>query len=213
MDIGAVLENVVPSSVGIVVVAYLARNLLSQVLTKDLERFRTNLTTEAALGTERLRADLERVAVEHQVRFTRLHEKRTYIIATIYASVETLHGVLRNWNNVSAILRDEPETRMREAAEFRELATKAKNSLEIFYYRRAIWLERDLCDLLNNLINSLSLLLTMLDSEGKGTPLVTQGKNDSRELANEVLGIAAATRAALEKRFRAILGIADTDAQ
>ena len=48
---------------------YFGRSVVSQVLAKDIEKFK---------------ADLQLAAVEHQVRFTKLHERRTEILVELY---------------------------------------------------------------------------------------------------------------------------------
>jgi hypothetical protein len=97
------------------------------------------------------------------------------------------------------------------AATFKAPATTARDKLADFYYPRAIWLERDMCDQLNHIIDSLNLLLTVLDAEAKGAPITFQGggAGDSKKLTAELLQIVATARTALEARFRAILSAAN----
>jgi hypothetical protein len=197
MDLTAVVQTVLvtflASGASVTVVAFLGKSLVTHWLDKDLDRFRIELT-----------AKLERVAMEHQVRFTRLHEKRTWVIATIYAELEALHAALRQWGTLSATGSDKAAV----AAAFKGPATAARDKLAAFYYPRAIWLEREMCDRLNHIIDTLSLLLTVLDMEAKGAPITMQGGGgDSQQLTAELLQIVASARAALEARFRTILGI------
>lgn len=156
-------------------------------MAKDLEFHRDRLSRESAHELEQLRAQLQRVAMEHEVRFNRLHAKRSWVIATIFAELEVLHAALRRWGAVHAMGGDKAAA----AATSRDQATKARDKLEEFYYPRAIWLERDLCDRLNHLISSLSLLLTVLDAEAKGIPVKIQGGGDSQQLTAELLQIVA----------------------
>ncbi len=48
---------------------YLGRTLISSVLAKDLEKFK---------------ADLQQAGIEHQILFSKLHEKRATVIAELY---------------------------------------------------------------------------------------------------------------------------------
>jgi hypothetical protein len=53
----------------LLVIAFLGRSLVGNFLTKDIEKFK---------------ADLQVAAVEHQVRFSKLHEKRAQVLADLY---------------------------------------------------------------------------------------------------------------------------------
>ena len=53
----------------LLVLGVLGRSFMSTVLTKDIERFK---------------ADLHIVAMEHEVRFSKLHEKRAEVLAELY---------------------------------------------------------------------------------------------------------------------------------
>lgn len=68
----------------LLVLAWLARSFGSQLLAKDLEKFKSSLTAASCEATERLKHELQLVAHEHQVRFSRLHERRAEVIANLY---------------------------------------------------------------------------------------------------------------------------------
>ena len=53
----------------LLVVAFLGKSLISNFLTKDLEKFK---------------GDLQLAAVEHQIRFSKLHENRATVLAELY---------------------------------------------------------------------------------------------------------------------------------
>lgn len=68
----------------LVVLAWLARSFGSQLLAKDLERFKASLAATSSETAERLKHDLQLASLEHSVRFSKLHEKRAEVIATLY---------------------------------------------------------------------------------------------------------------------------------
>lgn len=75
----------VGSNVGVLgVVAWLIRAAISQSLVLQTEKFKMKLKAEADIEIERLKSALQMTAVEHQVRFANLHEKRAEVIAEIY---------------------------------------------------------------------------------------------------------------------------------
>ena len=73
------------------VLGLLGKSLLEKLITRDTKRFEANLKAKADAAIEQLRSDLQIRSIEHQVRFSRLHEKRATVIAELYGHlVETL---------------------------------------------------------------------------------------------------------------------------
>lgn len=68
----------------LVAIAWLARSLGSQLLSKDIETFKARLTSATSEASERLKHQLQLVAHEHQVRFSKLHERRAEVITALY---------------------------------------------------------------------------------------------------------------------------------
>jgi hypothetical protein len=65
--------------------AWLIRSFGSQLLAKDLESFKADLSAASSSESERLKHQLQMVAHEHHVRFTQLHERRAEVITSLYA--------------------------------------------------------------------------------------------------------------------------------
>jgi hypothetical protein len=83
----------------LIVLGFLARSMIQTWLAKDIKKFETDLKSAADYELERLRQELkfkgdasiehlksqlQLTAVEHQVRFSNLHEKRAEVIADLY---------------------------------------------------------------------------------------------------------------------------------
>lgn len=66
------------------VLGWLSKSLVQGLLAKDVERFRATLATESSATVEKVKHELQLVAVEHQVRYSKLHEKRADVIAELY---------------------------------------------------------------------------------------------------------------------------------
>jgi hypothetical protein len=64
--------------------AYLIRAALTQRLLLDAEGFKSQLKASADAEVERLKVSLQMSALEHEVRFSKLHEKRAEVIAELY---------------------------------------------------------------------------------------------------------------------------------
>ena len=68
----------------LIVLGFLFRSLISQLLTKDIEKFKTQLKADADKSVEQYKSTLQMTALEHQVRFSKLHEKRGEVLADVY---------------------------------------------------------------------------------------------------------------------------------
>ena len=110
--------------------AWLAQAVIGHLLSKDIERFKAKLDDEAKLRQKELElqlksqfdlalakanSQLQIMAKENEIRFTKLHEKRADIISTFYSN---LHSVIRE--NALLILRikyDPSENHIKAARE------------------------------------------------------------------------------------------------
>lgn len=66
------------------VLGWLSKSLVSQLLAKDIEGYKASLKSESDAALQQLRHNLEKSTIEHQVRFSKLHEKRAEVIAELY---------------------------------------------------------------------------------------------------------------------------------
>jgi len=67
----------------LVAAGFLAKSLINNFLERDLKRFEATIKATHELAVERLKSDLHIRAIEHEVRFSRLHEKRAEVIAEL----------------------------------------------------------------------------------------------------------------------------------
>ena len=72
--------------------AWLTKSIVTHFLSKDVEAYKSRIASESAREIEQFKAQLQMVAREHEVRFSKLHEKRAGIISELY-------GLLREANN------------------------------------------------------------------------------------------------------------------
>jgi hypothetical protein len=66
------------------VAAWLIKTLLNNKWAREFEAFKNRLQSESNIEIERLRSSLQITELEHQVRFSKLHEKRAQVIAELY---------------------------------------------------------------------------------------------------------------------------------
>ena len=66
------------------VLGLLGKSLLDKLIVRDTKEFESSLKAKADAAIEHLKNDLQLRTIEHQVRFSRLHEKRAAVIAELY---------------------------------------------------------------------------------------------------------------------------------
>ncbi len=66
------------------VLGYLGKSILEKLIVRDTRQFESNLKAKSDATIEQLKAELQLRTIEHQVRFSRLHEKRADVIAELY---------------------------------------------------------------------------------------------------------------------------------
>ena len=143
---------------------------------------------------------ISRASLEHEVRFTRLHERRAKIIAGVYARLDQCHLMMREWTRYVR-LGDLPDM-----SKLCDDALEARNEFVAYYWRHAIWLERSICDAINDIIGQLDepMLDFMMDVDEKGFPNDPKAWMAAAEIMKRDVPKA---RSVLEARFRAILGV------
>src|SRR5271167_968432 len=77
--------------------AWLIRQLVSNRFVRDAEKFRITIQSNADTEIERVKHSLQKEAVEHQVRFSKLHEKRVEVISMLYTRLMDVHEVAEDY--------------------------------------------------------------------------------------------------------------------
>jgi hypothetical protein len=120
-------------------------------LDQELEEFKIKAQANADARLEVAKATMARDAFEHQVRFTRLHEKRGEVLAGIYERLERLHRELRSLSatvhmfvvhkDVGGITPEELEEHEDDHLEKSKRLLQARDELDAFFHEHAIWVD------------------------------------------------------------------------
>ncbi len=107
----------------LLVLAWLARSFGSQLLAKDLEKFKATLASASSDASERLKHELQMVSLEHQVRFSKLHERRAEVITALYALLVEVQWAGQSLVSIAEFGGEPPKkekyvTAMNKSAEF-----------------------------------------------------------------------------------------------
>lgn len=182
--------------------AWLTKKIVSQRMLLEAEEFKTKLKGDADAQIERLKNTLQMTALEHQIRFSRLHERRAEVIAELYK-----------------LLVEAPSTAQRFIFTHTRDHSQAERThgkvLELYRFveLNRLYLPIPVCVLLDNFVKNLRHTVIQVDVYW------TRIENPTAETIkqqNEVM-LAACTaletelpalRKELENEFRALLGVA-----
>ena len=181
-------------------VAWLIRSLASHLLTKDIEKYKFDLKREADKELEAIKASLNIEALTHQIRFSKLHNRRADVIEQLYRKIVALE-------TAAACL--EAEFQMDDQKELKE---KADSLIDRFFEVHSFIEDNNIYfseDLSNNIkeFNTLYFNLSIgiyyqPKSENKGEFIKAFRKEkDQFDSQNKKI------KAVIESDFRKLLGV------
>src|SRR6266571_633038 len=189
----------------LVAAAWLIKTVLTHKLTRDADAFRTQLKFDADMEIERLKNSLHMIAVEHQVRFSRLHEKRAEVIAELYKRLVDVH-----WHGRIFVITSEANPTPEQAEQFEKI-TQEVYELSLFIEQHRIYLPDSVCMLLDEFVGIVRGNVYVAGIFGRieyPTEQTIQQSRDAftkgyEEFEKEI----PEARRALEIEFRKILGV------
>ena len=95
----ALFGILLPSSIAIAVIGWLVRSLVTHFMSKDIEKYKLELKANSDKEIEHLRSDLRIHALEHEVRFRKLHEKVAEAVAEVYGRLFKLFQAVTSYVN------------------------------------------------------------------------------------------------------------------
>lgn len=193
----------------LVAAAWLIKALVTDRLARDAEKFRMDLKAKSDSEIERLKNALEMAALEHQVRFSKLHEKRAEVIAKLYAVLAELQYSGQKYVFAGAY----------EPKRDDEFSRTAKKVQEVFLFieEHQIYLPDRVCTLLEEFVETVNKSVAIVHVYEENA----DGSADFREQKTQALIRAAeefktripAVRKALTDEFRTILGVENSHPQ
>ena len=164
-----------------------------------LESHKSQLKAQNDVELERLRSELNLRATEHQVTFSRLHERRADVIAQTYSLLRVAHDAIRDYTKVFEPAGD----RTRE--ERRKIAAEAQNAYYSYYSKNQIFLPKPAAKLLDKLnretVTIFNRFLFLVDRKPDGG-----GFDEWMKISEQVEGAYQAALDELETEFRKMLG-------
>lgn len=171
---------------------------------RDTEVFKARLRAEAETEIERLKSSLQRTATEHQVVFSRLHEKRAEVIEIVYASLTDLYLKAEQF-----VTSREGDASPQKNQEFLALRQRFAEVF-LFIEQRRIFLPQRVCELLDRHLAAMRHNVDMAGVFGVVRNDAQLAEHSERAFAlvyEQLKTDIPAARRALEEEFRRMLGV------
>ena len=172
----------------LLVLGFLGRSLMSAVLAKDLEKFK---------------AGLQQAGIEHQIRFSKLHEKRATVLAKLYKLL--VEASWRASDFTSPVQFGDPDRKQQYVDARNGVAAYFR-----FFDQHRIWLPPELCDPLENFANQLRAPTIQLGVYLQINHPTEKTLQEQQEVWSKAWATVSSDipklRSAIEAEFRRLLG-------
>jgi hypothetical protein len=189
MNLFALLQNIGLFAIASGLLTWLIKSVISQSLSRDLEAFKAGLRRDAHSEIARLENTLRMAALEHQVRFSKLHDRQARVIARLYRLL-----VESGWSAAEYTLQGPRD-------ESKATSSKEKvSSLLTFIQMNRLYFPTPLCASLDAFAEKLRSLVIGIDVYLTKCP-----ESPTREMRNQQNEVMLAALKALEQDLPAML--------
>lgn len=191
----------------LVVLGWLARSLGSQLLARDIEKFKSNIELTAAREIETYKAQLEKDRLRLQISYGGIFEKQANAILDLYKIVLTLESAA---SDAVSNLSEPPQ-------EWQFAFRQAWSAIRTSYQQSRILLPQEIDEMLGNFINQMFRgVFEYMRMEARDLRRVTddefQRLSDRQEAALEIIETELpALRETLLSSMRRTMGVASSE--
>ena len=188
------------------VLCWLAKSLLEKLIIRDTQQFESELKAKTDATIERLKNELQIRTIEHQVRFSRLDEKRASVIAQLNGLIAEILWEAESFLSPMQWVGEPPH---------KEKHRNAMNKLAEFFRffdKHRIYLPPELCETLQDLVAEVRSHVIRLGVYGNSDDVTSDASTRAQKqkvwndgwdvIKNQV----PRARTALENEFRVLLG-------
>lgn len=198
-----IISSIGGSAVLFGALAWLFKSIINHFLSKDIDKFKADLQLEAQKEMAQIQSTLGIEAFEHQIRFSRLHERRADIISLVYSAIVELHL------SVDDFVRLLPGSDKNQNHNNLQRIWDAANQLKSSFEKNRIYFSDQICEKVSVLNETMSKIVGEIvihldiDKEQNWEWLGKRYNEALDVLENKVPPI----KAELESDFRELLGV------
>jgi hypothetical protein len=195
------LKTLGTAAIVMAAVAWLTKSIITHVLSRNIEAYKSDLKRAADKEVEETKSKLQMVAMEHQIVFSRLHEKRAEIVAESYELIHELHSkaITLGGDIFHAGLRT-PKDRANEV--FDECFKFYE-----YFQRRRIFFGEEVCKVMDSFVELIAETNAALKRAPDNLDHSTEDGKDAYSKLAVLLDRLPEIRKVIENDFRTLLGV------
>jgi hypothetical protein len=174
--------------------AWLAKKLFTHFLDRDIGKFKARLEAEASAEIEHLKSQLQRTAYEHQVTFSKLHEKRAETVETLFSMLLDFTAAAQQFLSPINSIPDQAK---------KDKAHRKLSELSLFFAQHRIYLSKAVCASIAKFIDAVATAAITFRIPTKGEPDNLEAWLNAWTKIQEAVPLLTTE---LEDEFRQILG-------
>jgi len=187
------------------ITGWLVRSLITQLLSKDVEGFKTRLTTKAATDVAELTHRLQLIAVEHEKRTHLLQEKRAQTIERLYSRLVVFLGAAYRFSTPVEL--GEPPSKEEKIKELNKAAADFRG----FFLRKRIYFTENVCKKIDELFGAVhnsasrySMWTAYAENSDEAIPMMFEAWDAAWDVMKDKV---PPLKSAIEHDFRTLLGV------
>jgi len=215
--------------------AWLSKQIISFIFTRDLERFKAELKSSGGLAIEKFKSEIQLKAQKRIIEYTSLHEKRGELIADLYSRLYQLY------NSIQKVLFEYEHRQIREDVDRKDPSFSKRQQWEMipgihfldaneekqlkelsalisefynFYSTHKIYFTPQVCDLIDRFAGLAAYLkmnyqnVALKDKDGK-----LYVNPEIKDVWDKAIEAIPSLLSNLEVEFRTILGVGSNGVQ
>lgn len=142
---------VVGNAIVLATLGWLANSLFEKLMLRDSKKFEIEIQAKASAAIEQIKNDLQLRAIEHQIKLSRLHEKRATVIADMNALLAEVMWEAESFLSNMEIA-GEPDKREKHQSAMNKLAQFFR-----YFDKNRIYLPAELCEAMQKVVMEVRL--------------------------------------------------------
>jgi len=180
---------------------FVLRKFFEQLLSRDVEKFKVSLQTEAERSKLQLQNQLQAELFEFQTKFSVYYQRQAKVIGTFYEMLSETQMI------ISEVVHPVQFAHEKSDQERFTEAFNKKVELARFFERRRIYFDEELCQQITAVLRTMhKVLITFQLSQRKGLSNLDEKDLEKwNDAFNIMEGEVPVLKSALERRFRQLL--------
>ncbi len=200
-----IMTSVGGSAILFAALAWVTKSIINHFLSKDIEKFKHRLENKSQKEMMHLQSSLQQYVFEHQVLFSKLHERRANIMAEIYGKLYEFY-----WAACAFLKHYHSSDNTKKTALLTKLE-KEGDEFKDFFDKHRIYFNEETCSLIDKLVDSLNEAYIPLGMYVEENSPTNREKSHEREVwrkgADIMMKRVPMIISSLESSFRQILGV------